>query len=678
MKIAFVFNQKRDSGLDEAEFDTPEVIRAISLALANGGKNQILDIEMTKNAAWVNELRNAKPDLIFNTAEGFYGIGRESLAPIVFEQLQLPYVGSGPYSCFLTLDKFLTKQMVASKGVPTPESFFISEKKDVHIIAKEIQYPVFVKPNFEGSSKGITAKSICQNNEALLAYATECLKRFPEGILVEKYIEGKDVTISYLAGIGDNGVLDPIEYSGPKCNGEWIYDFDLKNIYDDQVDLICPANIDLDCYKKIVTYMKKVVNILAVNDMGRADFRVCPNGDIFFIEFNALPSLQPGAGLFAATNRIGLDYTDTIQAIVTAAVKRLKLKKSRLWTARKIENRNPRFALVYNLKRKTHADRDYEDEAEFDSEPTVEAIKCAIEANGYETIKIEADRNLSHNLLESNIDVVFNIAEGLYKQAREAQVPALCDLLNIEHTGSDASCLALTLNKSITNRVMASEGILVPKSKVVAIPFKKLTHSLNFPIIVKPNMEGTSKGIYDSSVVENDQELLLKAADLGGKIKTPLLLEEYILGKEITVGLIGGIYPKVLGILEIKFKTGRAKYPVYSFAAKQLENQLENEIFTMVCPAQLDKRLEKRIIQFARKAYVLAGCRDVARIDLRIAENGKIYFLEINPLPGLSPGFSDLTIIAQKTGMSYETLIGNILKPAVARWRKTNTNQTDL
>ena len=676
MKIAFVFNKQREKNFEEAEFDTPEVIKAISVALLNNGQNQIFEIEMTKDASWVSELKNASPDLVFNTAEGFFGIGRESLAPITFEQLQLPYVGSGPYSCFLTLDKFLTKQMVASKGVPTPDSFFISGKKEINVIAKEVQYPVFVKPNFEGSSKGITSKSMCKNKEELLAYATECLKDFPEGILIERYIEGKDVTVPYIANLGDHGVLTPIEYIGPKYNGEWIYDYDLKNLSDDKVGVICPADIDLDCQKNITKYMKKIVNVLAINDMGRADFRVCPNGDVFFIEFNALPSLQPGAGLFEASGKLGLSYNETIQSIVDSAKKRLKLKETGIQRARKIVKRNPRVALVYNLKRKTNVDYDYENEAEFDSESTIDAIHRAIELTGYETLKIEADRNLSHNLLSKEIDIVFNIAEGLNKQAREAQVPAICDLLDIEHTASDASCLALTLNKSITNRLMASEGIQVAKSKVIEFPFKRINHNLNYPVIVKPNLEGTSKGIYDSSVVENDDELIAKANELAEKFKSSLLCEEYIKGREITVGLLGRSHPRVLGILEIEFKNGNAKYPVYSFEAKQLENQLDNEIFKMVCPANIDCRLSKKIIRFAKKAYKVAGCRDVARIDIRVTEEGKIYFLEVNPLPGLSPGYSDLTIIAESTGMSYEALIGNILKPAVVRWRKNNKNET--
>ena len=671
MKIAFIFNKQRDNKTEEAEFDTPEVIDSITAGLSNNGQNEVFQIEMTKDGSWVGELKKVAPDLVFNTAEGFYGIGRECLAPINFDQLKIPYVGSGPYACFLTLDKFLTKQLVASKGIPTPDSYFISDKKELKIIVKDLQFPVFVKPNFEGSSKGISSRSKCENVEELLSYAEECLKEYPEGILVKRYIEGKDVVVPYIHGIGNNGILEAVEYSGPKYNGEWIYDYDLKNIFDEKVGVICPANIDEGSKKKITTYMRKIIQVLAINDFGRADFRITPTGDVFFIEFNALPSLQPRSGIFEATQLLNMDYTSTIQSIVSAAIKRLKLKTSRLTSARKIVKRDPRVALVFNLKRKTHSDYDYENEAEFDSENTVNAIKNAIEANGYETLLVEADRNLSQNLIEKEIDIVFNIAEGINKQAREAQVPAICDLLNIEHTGSDASCLALTLNKSITNRLMASEDVQVPRSKIIDLPVGKINHNLHFPVIVKPNMEGTSKGIYDSSVVDTDEQLTAKIHELAEKFKSPLLCEEYIEGRELTVGVVGDSNPKVLGILEIEFKKGRSKYPVYTFEAKQLENQLDNEVFKMCCPANIDRNLNKKITTFVKKAFKVAGCRDIARIDLRVSNEGEPYFIEINPLPGLSPGFSDLTIMAEKMGVKYEQLIGHIIKPAVRRWRKS-------
>ena len=195
MKIAFVFNRKTGDSLEQAEFDTPETITAIHAALASGG-HEVVDVEMSLKdsvSGWIRNLAECKPDIIFNTAEGYHGTGRESLGPTVFEQLQLPYVGSGPYGCFLTLDKFLTKQMVASRKVPVIEGYFVNMTDDLANIAKEIVYPAFVKPNYEGSSKGITARSLVRDQSELLSYGAECLKQFPQGILIERYVPGREI-----------------------------------------------------------------------------------------------------------------------------------------------------------------------------------------------------------------------------------------------------------------------------------------------------------------------------------------------------------------------------------------------------------------------------------------------------------------------------------------------------
>lgn len=675
LKIAFVFNRQRSSSIEEAEFDSPEVIKSISSALAFDN-NEVIEVEMTKDGSWISKLITIAPDLIFNTAEGFWGIGRESFAPVVFEQIRMSYVGSGPYACFLTLDKFLTKQLISAKGIPVPEGVFVSDKSDLDIVISDLSYPVFVKPNFEGSSKGITKKSICNNYEELKQYASECLEQFPDGLIIEKYVPGIDVTVPYVAGLGFNGdgVLDTVEYKGPNGtnNGDWVYDYDLKNVSDEKVSVISPANISSESEEMIKRYVQKIVRILGVCDMARVDFRVTPNGEVYFLEVNPLPSLQPGAGLFAATKRLGLDYNATIKAIVLAALKRLKVSKSAVAKSRSLIKRNPKFGLVFNLKRKNHSDDDYEKEAEFDSESTVNALQQAISANGYEVVKIEADKELAQHIQRNNIDIVFNIAEGSNKHTREAQVPAVCDLLGVEHTGSDASCLAITLNKALTSRLMSMEGVLIPRSKVIDRPTKKIKHDLRFPVIIKPNLEGTSKGIYDDSVVHDDAALLAKANEVVTRFNSPALCEEYIQGREFTVGLLGNPTPQVIGILEIAFKENRTKFPVYSFEAKQLENQFDNEIFKLMCPADIPARLEKKISQFAKKVFKLAGCRDVARIDLRVTPEENIYFIEINPLPGLSPGFSDLTIMAERCGIPYKELIGKILMPSVRRWRKSH------
>lgn len=669
MKIAFVFNRKRTDSLDEAEFDTPETVEAIHRALASGG-HEVADVEMTPNAEWIEKLIQAKPDIVFNTAEGYRGVGRETYGPIVFEQLQLPYVGPGPYGCFLTLDKFLTKQMVQQRNVPVAEGFFVTREKELKNVARDVVFPAFVKPNYEGSSKGITKNAICHTVDELMAAGKECLKHFPEGILIERFIPGKDVSVGYIAGLGDEGVLEPFEYRAKGQTDSWVYDYAYKNQLDEQVSVECPAGVSQGVRKRLISQMQECVSALGIVDFGRADFRVTPEGEIFFLEFNAIPSLQPGAGMFVATQRLGLSYEQTIQKIIEAALNRLKIRGRHSRPGRRLRDRIPTVALVYNLKRKAKEDAEYEAEAEFDSPTTVGAISEAIRRQGYDVLALEATRTLAEELLDNEVDVVFNIAEGSGKRTREAQVPAVCDLLGIEHTGSDATCLSITLDKAVTKRMVAAEGIHTPQYRLFNKPLKRwVGPSLAYPVIVKPNQEGTSKGVHEHSVVSDEASLLAAVQSTYERYRSPVLCEEYVEGREFTVGVIGNQALKIIGPMEIVFKPGKSQYPVYSFDAKQDPSPLDNERLTLVCPVPLDPELGRRVHAFARKVFKILGCRDVGRIDFRLDARNQIHFLEINPLPGLSPGFSDLVIMAEKSGWTYDALIKAILMPAIQRWR---------
>lgn len=669
MKIAFVFNRKRDLSIEQAEFDTPETIAAIGAALQSGG-HQVVEVEMAMDSSptgWIRQLIEAKPDIVFNTAEGFRGIGRESLGPTVFEQLGIPYAGSGPYGCFLTLDKFLTKQMVLTRGVPVIDGYFVQSREDLQSILGELSFPVFVKPNYEGSSKGISERSVCSNTSDLMEYATSMLRAFPEGILIERFVSGRDIAVPFIAGLGDGGVLEPLEYAyaGSPHN---VYNYDLKNLHDDAVTVKCPANIDPQTRLELMRLTRLIVPAVGISDFARIDFRISADGEIFFLEINALPSLQQGAGIFEAAKLLGLDYQQTILKILDAAATRLKPGNLAQRTPRRLRTQSPRIGLVYNLKRLKEGEEGYETEAEFDSQQTVDFLAGTIGKLGFRVFPIEATRTLAEELREARVDIVFNIAEGTNKRAREAQVPAICDLLAIEHTGSDATCLAITLDKATTKKLLLQDGIPTPNYRLYQ--GGKLEPGLRFPVIAKPNHEGTSKGIHSTSVAENEAELLAIASRLWDTFRTPVLCEEYIQGREFTIGLLGNHTLKVLGPLEIVFDSGAGRYPVYSFEAKTAP-LADNGLFHVDCPVTLGKALDRKIATIAKKTFRSLACRDVARLDFRLTPEGEVLVLEINPLPGLSPGFSDLAVMAERCGLGYEGLIKRILSPAIERWRNT-------
>ncbi|CAF1525128.1 unnamed protein product [Adineta steineri] len=336
---------------------------------------------------------------------------------------------------------------------------------------------------------------------------------------------------------------------------------------------------------------------------------------------------------------------------------------------------NLHVALVYNLKRNPHQ----EEEAEFDSQTTIDAILSTIIELGYKNVfPIEADKNLVENLLKYQIDVVFNIAEGLEKRSRESQVPAICDLLDIEHTGSDTTALAITHDKILAKRLLIQDNILTPKYIVYngkSLPRETIS-SLRFPVIIKPSHEGSSKGIDNLSVVDTIEEFETVVVTKWKAFQQPILCEEYIVGQEYTIAVLGDENSdlndlQIIGPMEVSWKT-TDKYPIYTYQYK-----LSLTYFSSTCPVKFDNEEQMaNVCMFAKRVFVSLGCRDVCRIDFRIDNEGSIYFLELNGIPGIAPNFSDLPVMANKCGISYKTVIERILTPSVNRYIKKKLTKT--
>src|SRR3712207_4679256 len=188
----------------------------------------------------------------------------------------------------------------------------------------------------------------------------------------------------------------------------------------------------------------------------------------------------------------------------------------------------------------------------------------------------------------------------------------------------------------------------------------------NFPLMVKPVAEGSSKGVVSKSVCHSEAELREVVKEIVGKYQQPALIEEYIGGREFTVGLLGERRPRVLPPMEIVFLDKEEKTPVYSF-----QHKLDwNDRIRYDAPAKVEPAILEKLRAAARGTFMALGCRDVARIDFRMDDKGRIYFIECNPLPGLTPGWSDLVLIAQGAGMDYRTLIGEIMAGAIRRYKE--------
>lgn len=322
--------------------------------------------------------------------------------------------------------------------------------------------------------------------------------------------------------------------------------------------------------------------------------------------------------------------------------------------------------LLFNMKRIDPKSTGNDSEAEYDSPKTIDAIAAAIEFHGHRVVRIEATADFPQKLATSGIDLAFNLAEGLRGRAREAVVPAVLDLLGIDFTGSDATTLALALDKALTKQIVRGAGVETAESFVMYTGREKLPKRFKYPLFAKPNAEGSSKGVTADSVIRNQAELEARIPEMAAKYKQGVLVEEFLTGREFTVGILGGPdKPTVLPPMEIVFVDSKGGLPFYDFAHK-LDFSPAVRYDT---PAKVDRNLGRALARAASKAFSALGCRDVARVDLRLDAKGRVNFIEVNPLPGLTPEWSDLCLIAKGAGLSYEDLIGRILEPAIARVR---------
>ena len=477
MKIAFTHNLKLTDSEDEAEFDTAETVAAIASALVATG-HEVEKIEVSGPASHLAARIEAfAPDLIFNTAEGRRGRAREAFYPALFEELGFPYTGSDAYVLTVTLDKWLTKLVLKQQGVDTPASRLVTARELALLEKVEgslgVPLPAIVKPNYEGSSKGIGDESVARDWKSMRALVEKMVKLYPSGVIVEEFIPGLDITVPFIEGLGEDGVLTPVEYvieSAAKSKYN-LYDYRLKNTDSARVTVRCPAELPRDVLQRVKSLSKIVVRTLGMRDVGRIDFRLGDDGRIYFLEVNALPSMEPGASLFAAAKREGLGYDQTIDRVVKSAAVRWGLQTPETQPRKKPEKL--RVGFTFNMKR-VDSKHGNDAEAEYDPPETIDAIRNAIESLGHEVVPLEANSELPQRLSESKVDLVFNIAEGLSGRNREAQVPALCELVGIPYTGSDSATLALALDKALAKRILRQHGILTPEFQVMVSGREKL------------------------------------------------------------------------------------------------------------------------------------------------------------------------------------------------------------
>ncbi len=319
--------------------------------------------------------------------------------------------------------------------------------------------------------------------------------------------------------------------------------------------------------------------------------------------------------------------------------------------------------------------------ADFDHIETIDHIREAIETDGHKTTFISADQNLPFALREYEPDICFNLAEGLGGDAREAQVPGLLEMMRIPYTGSRVLTNAISLDKTLTKRIWRDRRLPVAPFQEFIVGDEALRPDLNFPLFVKPSREGTGMGVDLHAIVDDEFELRERVHYVIERYNQPALVETFLPGREFTVGILGRADAKLYGrhpewyekdgfhrfpILELD--SSRSITPnVYSQEAKS-KSVGEEGAPGYLCPAQVETELARKLQHMAWRAHFLLGALDVSRTDMRLDAQGNIRLLEINTLPGLTPGYSDLCLQAAAENISYVDLILEILYLAAGRW----------
>lgn len=304
--------------------------------------------------------------------------------------------------------------------------------------------------------------------------------------------------------------------------------------------------------------------------------------------------------------------------------------------------------------------------AEFDTEHTISSIAKTLAELGCKVQRVGNAKALLRELTAGKRwDLVFNIAEGVKGRSRESQVPAILELFDIPYTMSDPLVCAVTLDKEVAKKLVRADGLATPASFVVKTETDIAGVKLKYPLFAKPIAEGTGKGVDHRSKITSPAQLAEVCKALLGQFNQPVLVEEYLPGREFTTAILGtGEKARVLGTLEFRIKPD-APAQDYSYEVKEY-----CEKYVEYFPMPKDQKRQD-VEALALACYRTLECRDTGRVDIRLDADGNPSFMEVNPLPGMNPGHSDLPMIATQEGMSYAQLLKEIVTSALERVRSS-------
>lgn len=315
LRDEYVF-KKGDPEDANAEFDHRETIEVIEEAIKSAG-HKVVKIGNVNNL--LSRLKNLKVDIVFNISEGLFGRNRESQVPIILEMSGIPFVGGDGLTLGLTLDKVMTKKILISEGIPTPEFFEISNLKSINGVG--IGFPLIVKPRYEGSSKGISDSSVANDVRHLRRQADWVIRTYKQPALVEKFITGSEFTVPIIGNERPEVLpVVQIRIDGKLYLGDLCYTF--SRIRSDTLDYVCPAKISKSLDRKIKEVALKAYQAVECRDLGRVDIRLDKRGKPYVLEINPLPSLSTADVFMTVSEYLGISYDRMINKILNYALER--------------------------------------------------------------------------------------------------------------------------------------------------------------------------------------------------------------------------------------------------------------------------------------------------------------------------------------------------------------------
>ena len=311
--------------------------------------------------------------------------------------------------------------------------------------------------------------------------------------------------------------------------------------------------------------------------------------------------------------------------------------------------------------------------AEGDTPETIDAVRAALEGAGHRTTGLEADDALPGALGALRPDLVFNMAEGLWGDLRESYVPFVCERLGIPYTGSDGLTLALCLNKARTKEFLTYHRVPTPAFRLYHPGIRASVNGAALPAIVKPTSEGSSKGIFDDSVVETAEAAEARIREKLARYNQPVLLEQFLDGPEFTVALWGnGAEAEALPLVGIDYaRLPAGARPIYSYEAKWIWDTRQDPLAIFQCPAPVSGEMARAVADVALAAYRALGVRDWCRVDVRCDREGRPFVLELNPLPGILPDPADNSCFpkaARTAGYDFPAMVNRVVDIAARRW----------